>query len=127
MIVFDTSIWIEYFRGRTPYLEAMGSLLEKRQVLGVECIFGELLQGITERGERRVILQCWDCLAKTGEEGLWLEAGEFSAIHRLSSKGIGLIDAAIAVVTLKTDSLLWTADKRLASVIPAKYRYAAYI
>ena len=118
MIILDTSIWIEFFRNRSPFFGAVGSLLESGEVLGLECVFGELLQGVIGKQERKIILECWDGIPKYTELNLWLEAGEYSAIHRLSTRGIGLIDAAIAVATLKTASSLWTLDKKLISILP---------
>lgn len=92
-------------------------------MLGVECIFGELLQGVTAKQERRVVLQSWEGIHKLSEIGLWLQAGEYAAIQGLSTRGIGLIDAAIAVATLKSDSQLWTLDKKLVSLIAEKHRF----
>lgn len=87
-------------------------------------MFGELLQGVKGKQERKTVLDCWNSLPKMKEEDLWLEAGEYSAIHGLPAQGIGLIDAAIAVATLKTNSTLWTLDKKLISLIPIKYRFS---
>jgi len=123
MIICDTSIWIEFFRERSPYFDEMYSLLEKGRVLGLECIFGELLQGATGKQERKHILEIWDNLPKFSQDGLWLEAGEYAAIHRISGKGIGLIDAAIALATLKVPAILWTLDKKLLSLVPGRYRF----
>ncbi len=122
-VVGDTSIWIEYFRGKDPFFSTLSLNLERTQVLGLECVFGELLQGATGKQERKMVLSCWEGLPKIPSEGLWLEAGEFSAIHRLPSRGIGLIDAAIAIATLKSNSLLWTLDKKLASLLPQKHLF----
>lgn len=118
MIVCDTSVWIEYFRGRPPYVDRIQSLRNEGRILGLECIFGELLQGIISKKERKLIFECWNSIAQYRDDGLWLLAGEFSAIHRLASRGIGLIDSAIAVATLRSDSRLWTLDKELLSLMP---------
>ena len=123
MIVCDTSVWIEYFRGHTPYVDQVQSLRNEGGILGLECIFGELLQGITSKRERKLIFECWNSIAQYHNDGLWLEAGEFSAIHRLASRGIGLIDSAIAVATLRSNSRLWTLDKELASLLPRNHVY----
>ena len=98
-------------------------MLDKGRVLGLEFIFGELLQGVTGKQERKLILECWDGIGKLSETGLWLEAGEYAAIHRLPTRGIGLIDATIAVATLKTGASLWTLDKKLNSLIPGRHRF----
>lgn len=123
MIICDTSIWIEYFRNHAPYYEFASTLLNRREILGVECIFGELLQGVIGKYERKIILECWEGIPKLSDTGLWLDAGEYAAIHGLSMRGIGLIDAVIAIATLKTNSLLWTLDKKLFSLIPGKHRF----
>ena len=123
MIICDTSVWIEYFRNRAPYFGTVCALLERGEVLGLECIFGELLQGVLGKQEREVILRCWEAIHKVSEVGLWLEAGEYAAIHGLSVRGVGLIDAVIACATFKSNSLLWTLDKKLSSVVPGKYRF----
>lgn len=123
MILCDTSIWIEYFKAKSPYFDVVSSRLETGGILGLECIFGELLQGVLGRQERRIILECWDSLPTFSENGLWLEAEEYAAIHGFSAKGIGLIDAAIALTALKTSALLWTLDKKLQSAVPGRYRF----
>lgn len=124
MIICDTSIWIEYFKRRDPVFEIVSSLLEAREILGLECIFGELLQGVQGKEERKIILEYWNNIQKISEDSLFLEAGEFSAIHKLQNKGIGLIDSVIAIATFKSNSKLWTLDKKLLSIIPGKYKYS---
>ncbi len=123
MIICDTSIWIEYFRNKSPYSKDVASALRKSEILGLECIFGELLQGVNDKQERKVILDYWESIPKTNEKGLWLEAGEYSAIHGLPGKGVSLVDAFIAIAAFKTDSKLWTLDKKLLALVPGKQRY----
>ena len=79
MILADTSIWIEFLRAREPAFAAMALLLEQQVVLGVECVFGELLQGARTTGERRTILAYWENVPKTDERQLWTEAGSTRA------------------------------------------------
>jgi predicted nucleic acid-binding protein len=122
-VICDTSIWIEYFRAKEPLFTLVRTQLERQESIGLECVFGELLQGVLSKQERAIVLDCWSALPKFAMDGLWLEAGEYSAIHRLPERGIGLIDAAIAVATLRTDALLWTLDKKLASILPGKHLY----
>jgi predicted nucleic acid-binding protein len=123
MILCDTSIWIEFFRGKEPIFGIVSDGLAKCDILGLECVFGEVLQGVKGKQERRMVLDCWEALPKFDDVGLWLEAGEYSAIHGLPAKGVGLIDAAIAVATLKSSSLLWTLDKKLVSLLPGRHRF----
>ena len=123
MILCDTSIWIDYFRGKEPFFEKVSGFLDARNVLGLDCMFGELLQGVKGKNERKIILDCWGAIPKYSNPNLWLEAGEYSAIHSLPLRGIGLIDSVIAIATLKSGSLLWTSDKKLLSLLPGRYRF----
>jgi predicted nucleic acid-binding protein len=46
VILIDTSIWIDFFRNNNPTLSnKVVELLENRSVIGISCVFGELLQG----------------------------------------------------------------------------------
>jgi predicted nucleic acid-binding protein len=64
MILVDTSVWVEFLKGHHPYLDQMKQLLEDREILAVEPVFGELLQGARDDRERRVLLDFWENLPK---------------------------------------------------------------
>ena len=44
MVIPDTSVWIEYFKGNEPYFDKLHQLIEQGSVYTVEVIFAELLQ-----------------------------------------------------------------------------------
>ncbi len=46
MILVDTSIWIEFFRGNEPYFTKLKEIIESSDVLAHEVVFGELLKGL---------------------------------------------------------------------------------
>jgi predicted nucleic acid-binding protein len=113
MVIADTSVWIEFFKGREPISMQMKRLLEIQEVLSVECIFGELLQGGKNVRERDIIHSYWSYLPKIDEKNIWIEAGEYSGENNLTSKGIGLIDSVLVVASRRTGARLWTLDKKL--------------
>ncbi len=123
MILADTSIWIEFLKKNKKVFAMMQEKLEKRKILAVECIFGELLQGAKNKREQRIITSYWEYLPKIDESGIWIQAGIYSGEKRLNSKGIGLIDAAILLVARKTDSTIWTLDKKLQNILRPGERY----
>lgn len=43
-VIFDTSIWIEYFKGNQKYFEPCQKLLDSGSVYTFEVIFAELMQ-----------------------------------------------------------------------------------
>lgn len=117
MILVDTSIWIEFFRGNALYYHFLSKLLEKREAIAIECIFGELLQGARSSQEKTIIKNYWSLLPKIEEDGIWLMAGEASSHKKLHSKGIGLVDLAILSVARIAEVKIWTLDKKLLSIL----------
>jgi predicted nucleic acid-binding protein len=51
MILVDTSIWIEFFKGNEPYFTKLKEIIESSDVLAHEVVFSELLQGCKNKTE----------------------------------------------------------------------------
>ncbi|MEM7550180.1 MAG: PIN domain-containing protein [Bacteroidota bacterium] len=117
MIIADTSIWIEYLRGNEEYQDMLNAYLDKREVIAVSAVFGELLQGCRAKREKSIINRFWQNLPKINESDLFIEAGKLSNDYGLIQRGVGLIDAYIFVAALNNDLFLWTIDKKLQQVI----------
>lgn len=116
MIVVDTSVWVEFLKHRQIYFLPLSALLDQQQVVAVECVFGELLQGAKTAREQSIILGYWHNLPKRSEIGLWVEAGNVSARNAWHAKGVGLIDAFLLCFVCAYDLQLWTLDKKLISI-----------
>lgn len=117
MIVLDTSVWIEFLKQNPKYYSAIKLLLENQKVLAIDCIFGELLQGAKNKREIEIISLYWKNLPKTSDENIWIEAGIYSSKNKLFSKGVGLIDCVILLSARNYDSMIWTLDKKLKSLL----------
>ncbi len=113
MIIVDTSIWVEFFKRIEPIFSSLVRLLENRNIIGLSCVFGELLQGARNKRERQTIQSYWENLPRTDESSIFIEAGIYSGEHKLLSKGVGLIDVVILVAARNTKSQVWTLDKKL--------------
>jgi predicted nucleic acid-binding protein len=113
MIIADTSIWVEFFRGRQPVYSRLRELLERGSVLGQECIFGELLSGARSVRETGLIESYWKNVPKIDETGIWMEAGKLCASRGLHASGVGLVDAAILALANRAGAEIWTLDRRL--------------
>jgi len=116
MIVVDTSVWVEFLKHRLAYFLPLSTLLDQQQVVAVECVFGELLQGAKTSREQSIILGYWNNLPKRSESGLWVQAGTASARNTWHAKGVGLIDAFLLCFVRAHDLQLWTLDKKLSSI-----------
>lgn len=119
-VILDTSIWIEFLKHNVHYYEHVQELLESLNVIGLSCIFGELLQGTRNNPERTIIKAYWDHISKVNEHDLWIKAGMLSSLNKLFSKGIGLIDSVIIVAAQENNAKIWSLDKKLLSVLHKK-------
>ena len=117
MILVDTSVWVEFLKGHQPYLDQMQQLLDERQILAVEPVFGELLQGAKDDRERRILLEFWENLPKNQMEEAWVKAGELSSRNKWIDHGIGLVDAVLIISARESKAKVWTLDKKLKSVL----------
>ena len=129
MIILDTSVWIEFFKNNQNYFYQICKLLENGEILAVECIFGELLQGVRNEKEKKIILNYWKHLPKKYYENIIIEAGEYSSLNKLLYRGVGLIDTIILMHAIKSSSKIWTIDNKFLRIIPeeAKYIYNPHV
>ena len=95
MLIIDTSIWIEFFKVNDPYFNIVREHLEKNNVIALEVIFSELIQGCKNSKEVNIIQEYWENLEKFSEENLMLEAAKLSYSNKFIDKGVGLIDSVI--------------------------------
>ena len=121
MVLPDTSVWIEYFKGNEPYFDQLHQLIEQGSVYTVEVIFAELLQGALNPREKQTIIQFYQSLPTITTPDSWIRAGEFSFKGKLVSKGIKLIDAYIISTALRENLQLWTLDKKILNYLDSKY------
>lgn len=114
MIVADTSVWISFFKKDNTDLETLfKSYLRKNRIFAVSAVFGELLQGVKSKKERRLIEFFWEYLPKLDEDNIFIKAGHLSNQYKLYTKGIGFTDCYILAATLENSLELWTLDKKL--------------
>jgi predicted nucleic acid-binding protein len=123
MIILDTSVWIEHLKNNQNLFPKINKLLESKEILAVECIFGELLQGVKTEAEREIIINFWTYLPKEYYENIIIQAGEYSAKNKLLDHGVGLVDAIILMHGIKSNSKIWTLDNKFLKMIPEELRY----
>lgn len=123
IVIFDTSIWIEYFKGTAEYFDTYQQLLENGEVSTIEIIFAELLQGARNTSEADIIKAYYQLVTKVEIENLYIKAGDFSREEKLINKGIGLIDTCILTATLQSSAKLWTLDKKIQNYLSNDFLY----
>jgi predicted nucleic acid-binding protein len=111
VILVDTSVWVDHLRAGEP---ALAHLLDQGLVLAHPWVTGELALG--NLSQRQDILGLLGGLpsAEIATDAEVLGLIEAEQIYGL---GVGYVDAQLLAATrLTTDTRLWTADKRLATV-----------
>lgn len=112
-VIFDTSIWIEYFKANPAYFSSCQSLLDRRSVWTLDIIFGELVQGAKGKRELEMLDIFYQNTPKIKDANLGYPAGLFSQKYQLLNQGIGLIDTVIILACLKNGLRLWSLDKKI--------------
>lgn len=123
MVIADTCIWIEYFKGNPKYVDIMDYLMQEKELLAIEFVFAELLQGARNKNERLLIYEFWDNLPKVIDDHVLLKAGSYSAENKLFAKGLSLIDVSIYLLAKRANAQVWTVDKRLCELLAKDERF----
>jgi predicted nucleic acid-binding protein len=112
-VLIDTSIWIEFFKANPIYFETTLGLIENADIFSLELIFAELMQGAKGKREVDMIRNFFVQMKVLDSPGLIFQAGIFSRDHKLSDRGIGLIDSVIISTAIRFDLEIWTLDKKI--------------
>jgi len=111
MILADTSLWIDLFRGGGEHLEAA---LDDADVVTHPFVIGELACGNLRRRKEALALLEMLPSAKVATDD---EVMQLIESRKLMGRGIGYIDAhLLAAAALSHQVALWTLDARLAKV-----------
>ena len=108
MILPDTSVWIDHFRGGEHLL---ADLLRRDDLLLHAYVIGELALGHLPRPTDTLARLQLQLQAPIVEPGKVLS---FIAEHGLAGAGLGYVDVhLLASVSVTKNARLWTLDKRL--------------
>jgi len=112
MILVDTSVWIDFFRGHKKYADFVDSLLADNHVAICGPVVTELSRGIRSDKERRRILPLFEgCHLLSDPKDIWVEAGELG--YELGRKGVNVktMDLLIAIYSINHSAPLFTKDR----------------
>ncbi|HMO51781.1 MAG TPA: type II toxin-antitoxin system VapC family toxin [Kiritimatiellia bacterium] len=110
MILVDTSVWIDHLREGN---RTLAKLLTDGDVMCHPFIIGEVCCGhLRQRREIIALLHALPSLDRVSDD----EVLYFIDKHRLSGRGIGLIDMHLLASCSIGGCQLWTMDKRLLKI-----------
>ncbi len=115
MILVDSSVWIDYFRGAiTPQTERLDGLLEHEPLAIGDLILTEVLQGFTEERDFNAAAKMLTSLTvvELGGQDIAIQAAKnFRALRSLGVTVRKTIDTVIATRCIESDYDLLHSDK----------------
>jgi hypothetical protein len=113
MVLIDTSIWIRFLAGKSPFVGSLNTLLDRQEVLAHELVYGELLIG--DRRSRQALFAIYEKFV-AAPTVTHREVVELVRARKLQGRGIGWIDAHLLASAIVARAQLWTADAHLAEL-----------
>ena len=107
MILVDTSVWIDHFRGTLP---ALVQQLEDGEVILHPFIVGEVALGHLKKRDETIALLGQLPALQIADHA---EAVNFVGRHALAGSGIGWVDAHLLCAASRVRVAIWTHDRSL--------------
>ena len=117
-ILIDTSVWIEYFRGRSADLAGyVGQVARNREICVPKIVLAELLQGAKSEKELAVIGKFMDAFTILDQtDRTWFNAGKLSFELKKKGRNVSLADCYIAVIAQENDCAVLTLDQHFKDI-----------
>lgn len=115
MIVADTSVWIDYFRGIiAPHTDLLDRELSKSRIIIGDLIMTELLQGFSVKNDFQIVMQLMESLEYRDIVGRDMAIAAAQNCRILRRKGITVrktIDVLIATFCIENGAQLIHNDR----------------
>jgi predicted nucleic acid-binding protein len=115
MIVVDSSVWIDYFRGSlTPQTECLDTLLSSELLAVGDVILTEVLQGFSSErdyNQARKLMTSLDVIDIGGQDIALAAARNFRTLRALGVTVRKTIDTLIATCCIENDFALLYSDR----------------
>ena len=113
MTLVDTSVWIDFFRGRRA-ADRLQDLLDSGEVVMHPWVIGELALGVLGPRRDAILRDLW--LLPASVVLSHTEILELVEAKGLAGSGIGWVDCHLLGAALVEQIGFWTSDRRLARV-----------
>jgi predicted nucleic acid-binding protein len=114
VIAVDTSVWIDFFRGRSPVTQKLSVLLDRDEVALPVSAKIEILSGARRSETPRLarLLSALPILYPT--ENLWKLVEEWVVAGTAAGQRFGVGDLLVAALAVENGCTLWSLDKDFA-------------
>lgn len=117
-VLIDTSVWIDYFRGKNVQLaEKADEALTFYEVFVPKIVIAELIQGSKSEKEIKVIEEFFGAFNVIDHtENTWIEAGRLSFAMKRKGLTVNLVDCYIAVLSIEYNCKMFSLDEHFKSI-----------
>lgn len=112
MVFIDTSVWIEFFKGRDQYIvDGVNRLLDRNEVALSVPVWLEILCGAPKQSQKhlRKLLSALPIFYTT--EDTWNRAAAWALKASSLGERFSALDLLIASFTIGIDASIWSLDK----------------
>jgi predicted nucleic acid-binding protein len=115
-VLADTSIWVDYLRGREPVATQLEQLVRRGEAAVCGPVLAELIAGArTDEDAERLVDLAGLQWVEIGRQ-TWRRAGDVARALRRLGHTLPLLDAVIAVACIQARVPLWTRDQHFATL-----------
>ena len=110
MIAIDTSVWVEFFRGRQPLADRVADVLDRDQVALPVPVRIEILSGApkAERSRLARLLSALPLLVPS--EPTWRRIEGWVATGAAAGHRFGVADLLVGAIASENDCAVWSLD-----------------
>ena len=118
MVLADTCIWIDFFRGKNPRITSrFRELIRTGQVALAGVVLAEVIQGISSADEQGLVVDHFLSLTyfETTRQ-TWEKAGTLSKLLRSRGITVPLTDLVLAAIAIENDIEVYTTDSHFTKI-----------
>ncbi len=120
MIIVDTSVWIEFFKGKNKSLvEGLFQLLDDDQVLLTKPIYLEICTGLSQAESSRIKFYFAALPVLYPQQSSWNLVEKWIDLARAKGERFGIVDLLIGAQAKENSAEVWSLDsdfKRMAKL-----------
>lgn len=111
-VLVDTSIWVEFFRGRNQKVKAyVSSLIKSQQACLAGVVIAELFHGVRKKNELKLLKETLPALSYFEvTRDVWEKTGEILRKLRLRGVTLPLTDVLLAAIAAENKCEILTYD-----------------
>jgi len=121
-VLIDTSVWVEYFRGKNAEVtQQVGNLIRDGRALLCGLVLSELMAGVKTQRDRDALRHALDALDYIeASRATWILVGETVTSLRIQGLGIALTDLVVAALAIQHDCEVFTLDSHFDRIAEVK-------